>query len=54
MADAQPIFQRLEVPNAPETQSTPPKKGGKKNDGKKQKGSAKQKADSAVVNASAS
>lgn len=51
MADAQPIFQRLEVPNAPETQSTPPKKGGKKNDGKKQKGSAKQKADSAVVNA---
>ncbi|KAG0567910.1 hypothetical protein M758_7G105300 [Ceratodon purpureus] len=54
MADAQPIFQRLEDPNAPEVQNSPAKSGGKKNEGKKKKSSVKQKADSAIANASAS
>lgn len=54
MADAQPIFQRLEDPNAPELQNSPAKAGGKKNEGKKKKASVKPKADSAIANASAS
>lgn len=49
MADAQPIFQKLEDPNAPEVQPGPVKTGGKKKEGK-----VKQKAASPVVNASAS
>ena len=53
MADAQPIFQRLEDPNAPELQNSPAKIGGKKNAGKKKKAIVKQKADSAIANASA-
>ena len=54
MADAQPIFQKLEDPNAPEPQNNPSKTGGKKNEGKKKKANVNQKADSAVANASAS
>ena len=49
MADAQPIFQKLEDPNTPEVQPGPVKTGGKKKEGK-----VKQKAASPVVNASAS
>lgn len=49
MADAHPIFQKLEDPNAPEVQPGPVKTGGKKKEGK-----VKQKAASPVVNASAS
>jgi len=44
MADAQPIFQRLEDPNAPELQSSPAKTGGKK-----KKKNVKQKADTAIA-----
>jgi len=44
MADAQPIFQRLEDPNAPDPQSSPAKPGGKK-----KKVNVKQKADSVIA-----
>lgn len=54
MKDAQPIFQRLEDPNAPELRNSSPKTGGKKNEGKKKKSSVEQMADTAIANASAS